>query len=115
MLPAVFRDRYMLLSIISVLLGLLLLLTQFGPIHVNDLTAASPETEVQLLCFMDNYRTSTNGVVVDLVDLNGNKIRGFIPSSIQPPLTEVLCYVTGKLSQDGEMLFISGYEVVYQW
>lgn len=105
----------MVLSILSVLLGLVLLVTQFGPVYVEDISAADLETEVELLCFMDNYRSSTNGVVVDLVDMNGNNLRGFIPSSLQPPLGEALCYVTGKLSQDGKMLFIDGYEVLYQW
>ena len=115
MLPRIFQDRYMLLSILSVLLGFVLLLTQFGPMYVEDISAASPDTEVELLCFMDNYRPSAKGIVVDLVDMNGNNLRGFFPSSLQPPDEEALCYITGKLSQDGGMLFIDNYEVLYQW
>lgn len=115
MLPRILQDRYMLLSIVSVLLGFVLLLTQFGPTYVNDISTANPQTEVELLCFMDNYRPSAKGVVMDLVDMDGNNLRGFIPSSMQAPSGEVLCYVTGKLSEDGQILFIDNYEILHQW
>ena len=115
MLPWVFRDRYMLLSIITVLLSLILMCTQFGPTYMTDISSADPETEVELLCFMDNYLSSANGWVVDLVDMSGNNLHGFIPSDISLPPGEVLCYAQGTLSQDGQMLFIANIEVVHQW
>ena len=108
----ILRDRYLLLSVATVLLGLVLLLSQFGPLHLQDVRGAPPEGEIELLCFLDEYRESENGVVARLVDMAGNVLRAFLPHNLEAPDGEVLCYARGTLSSDGGMLFVSSIEVL---
>ena len=106
------HDRYLLLSVATVLLGLVLLLSQFGPLHLQDVSGAPPEGEIELLCFLDDYRESENGVVARMVDMSGNSLRAFLPSELEAPSGEVLCYVRGTFSSDGGILFVSSIEVL---
>lgn len=108
----ILHDRYLLLSVSTVLLGLVLLVSQFGPLHLQDVSGAPSETEVELLCFLDDYRATESGVVANLVDMSGNRLHAFIPEGIEVPEGEVLCYARGSLSEDGGMLFVSSIEVL---
>ncbi len=106
------HDRYLLLSLAGLLLGLLLLMAQFGPLHLQDLAEAPHGEELEVLCFLSDYRDSAQGTVARLVDGSGKEIRAFIPREMEPPEQEVLCLARGSLSEDGSMLFIRSMEIL---